>query len=363
MDAQTVRNMTIGNASQSAIEKTERPRLSSQYNGNTSCRGLVETELVRERLYKQLLSSIKSWLFHHQARPTWSDKRVSHLLLRYIFNKKATISRPIPDPVFVIGTCPIARRQLSRDLEIEQVNGATQLIELIDDQLVLAALEMCTAEIEMDELILLSRSMGGKLIYRGRVQTDFSRLAQRYGPDYYSAAYALGLRYSYMRLCGHGLARAYKDETKLSPSYPLVCECFASAFNHYFDRYYSAFPDLEAFFGSRGCFFKANWQKEPSGMIYYVCPPFDESLIKLCVDRVFDVLKHHLVSRAHFIFTIPGRWTDFKALEQLKTCRWTIKITDYPKGQLPFIDYMVKKGCQIIYPTDICEIVLTNSIR
>jgi hypothetical protein len=362
MNARTVTDMTIGNNFQSAMETTECPLLSSKRYASSCHRGLVETELVRERLYKQLIISIKSWLFHHQAHASWSDKEISHLLLRYIFIKKATRSRPVPDPVFVIGTCLTARHQIYRDFEFKQMNGATQLAELIDHQLVLAALDMCTTDIGMDEPVRLSLDTHRQLIYRDRVQKDFSRLAQRYGSDYYNAAFALGLRYSYMRLTGHGLAREYENETQLSPSYPLVCECFASAFNHYFDRYYSAFPDLEAFFGSRGCFFKANWQQEPSGMTYYVCPPFDECLTQLCVDRVFYVLRHQLVSRALFIFTLPGSWTDFKALDQLKNSPWTKKITDYPQGQLPFIDYMAKKGCQIIYPTDICEVLLTNSI-
>ncbi|CAF5047150.1 unnamed protein product, partial [Rotaria sp. Silwood1] len=48
----------------------------------------------------------------------------------------------MPDPVFAIGTCPIARRQLCRDLEHRQVTNAIQLVELIDHQLVLSALEV-----------------------------------------------------------------------------------------------------------------------------------------------------------------------------------------------------------------------------
>jgi hypothetical protein len=362
MDSQQLINTAIGATSQTTIEETKHLLMKSQHHETISYRGLVETELVRERLYKNLLSFIKSWLFNRPDRPRWSETQVSHLLLRYIFNKKATISRPIPDPVFVIGTCMIARRQLCRDLESEGMTGGTQLADLIDHELVVAALDMCTTEIGLDTRVILSPNVDGKLVYQGRVQEDFSGLAQRYGPQYYNAAYALGLRYSYLNLSSHGLSRAYKHETKLNPNSPLACECFASAFNHYFIKYYSAFPDLEGFFGSRGCFFKANWEQEPDGMTYYLNPPFDDSFIQLCTDRILDLLKHRLVSRAHFVFTIPGSWTDFNALDQLKKTPWTIKATDYSKGTLPFIDYMAKKRHQIIYPADICEIVLTNSI-
>jgi hypothetical protein len=309
-----------------------------------------------------MLKEIKSWLFRHQGKPQWPEKQVSHLLLRYIFNKKATISQPTSDPVFVIGTSSMARKQLCLDLKTMDLTGGTELAELIDDQLSRAALEMCTIEIPMDEPVNFSKSMKDTLVYCGRDQQDFANLAQRYGRSYYPAAYALGVRYSYLRLEAHGLARLYKDETKLSPNHPLSCECFASAFNHYFDQYYSAFPDLESVFGSRGCFFKADWERDPQGMTYYLNPPFDPSLIELCVDRVSDVLKHALVKKARFIFTIPGTWTDFPALEKLKKSSWRVEVTDYKKGELPFIDYMAKKECDIIiYPTDICEIILTNA--
>ena len=342
------------------IDATERAPPKSQHE-DIIYRRLIETELLRERLYTSLVNEVKSWLLRHQRRLPWSEMQVSHLLLRYIFNKKATIFQSSSDPVFVIGISSIARQQLGRDLAAIQLTNALELTELIDDELARAASEMRTTKIMMDDPVILSPSINGKLIYRERMQEDFSQLAQRYGPDRYHAAYALGVRYSYLRLAAHGLSRAYKEETKLSPNDRLACECFASAFNHYFDQYYSAFPDLETFFGSRGCFFKADWKRELQGMTYYLNPPFDASLINLCVDRVFEVLKGDLVSEARFIFTVPGSWTDFPALEKLKKSPWTVKITDYQKGKLPFIDYMAKEGCRIIYPTDICEVILTNA--
>ncbi|CAF3500067.1 unnamed protein product [Rotaria socialis] len=349
----------MSNTSRSAVQTLEPVPPTSACYENTPNRGLVETELVREKLYEQVLNSIKSWLSSQQAYPPWSKKNIWHILLRYIFIKKAALSRPMPDPVFAIGTCSVARQQLRRDLEKRKVNNFTELAKLIDHQLEIAALEICVANIGMDAPVTVS-NIDGDLIYRGRVQKDFSRLAQRFGPDYYHAAYALGLRYKYIHLCGHGLAREYEKETKLSANYPFIRECFASTFNHYFDQYHSAFPDLEGFFGSRGCFFKAAWEKDPAGMIYYVCPPFDDTLMQLCVERVLYVLKHQLVSCARFIFTIPGSWTNFKALQQLKTSPWTVQITDYPIGKLRFIDYMAENTPRILYPTDICEVTLTN---
>ena len=321
---------------------------------------LVEMELVRQRLYISIVKKITRWLSENQSRLPWSETQISHLLLRYIFNKNATNTQLLPDPVFIIGESSMARRQLDRDLRSIHLNNAMELAHIIDDELEHAATEMSRTNIDYDQPVTMSVESKSKLIYRGTLQEDFAQLGKRYGPDYYRPAYALGLRYTYLHLAAHGLSRAYKDETKLPQNDRHACECFASAFNHYFDKYYSAFPDLEKFFGSRGSFFQANLTREPQDMTYYVNPPFDESLMELAVDRVLELLKTSSVSEARFIFTVPGTWTDFKALEKLKKSSWTKKIKDYPKGKLPFIDYMATDGNGIIYPTDICEVTLEN---
>lgn len=334
--------------------------MKSQYDGVLSHRGLIETELVRERLYKELLSSFNRWLFDHQPSLKWTEMQMAHILLRYIFNKKATVSGPTSDPVFVIGTSPLARRQLDKDLTYGNVPDSSELADFIDHHLLLAALFMSSKEIAMDEQVHLSQPTGEKLMYRDRTQADFAQLAKRYGADYYNAAYALGLRYSYLPLGGHGFARIYKDATSLSSNSPLACECFASAFNHYFDRYYSAFPDLEMFFGSNGCFFKLRWEQEPPGITYFLCPPFDETLMQLCANCVLHALNDRLVVGAAFVISIPGSWTNFNPLEQLKRSSWVLKTTYYPKSKLPFLDYMSNDKPDTVFPTDVCELILTN---
>jgi hypothetical protein len=330
----------------------------------TSHDTLVEVELRRKTLYEELLDRLKDWKFDCGFRIHLSEKEISHILLRYIFNKKATTSSPESDPVFVTGTSKLARDQLERDLKNVNLKGAKDLADLIDNELSNAARKIRNEKFRKDQPVVLSLSTDRQLIYRHRSQDDFTRLAERYGPQYYNAAFALGLRYSYICLSGHGLARAYEEDTKRSANDPLACEGFASAFNHHFDRYYSAFPDLEAFFGSRGCFFKINWKQEPSDMTYYLCPPFDESLMQLCVDHVFNALENHLVSRPTFVFSIPGRWTNFSALNALKESSWVRELIDYRKGKLRFIDYMAtNEKDRVIYPTDICVITLSTEIK
>jgi hypothetical protein len=330
----------------------------------TSHNTLVEVELRRKTLYEELLDRITDWIFDSGVHIRLSEREISHILLRYIFNKKATTSTPEFDPVFVTGTSKLARDQLQRDLNNVNLKGAKDLADLIDKELTKAAGKIRDEKFRKDQPVVLSSSTDGKLIYRNRSQEDFTQLAQRYGSKYYNAAFALGLRYSYICLSGHGFARAYGEDTKRSANDPLACEGFASAFNHYFDRYYSAFPDLEAFFGSRGCFFKINWEQQPSDMTYYLCPPFDESLMQLCVDHVFNALNNHLVSRPTFVFSIPGSWTNFSALDMLKASSWVQELVDYRKGKLSFIDHMAtNEKDRIIYPTDICVITLSTEIK
>ncbi|CAF4037983.1 unnamed protein product [Adineta steineri] len=333
----------------------------------TSHHTLIEVELRRKTLYEDILKCVKNWIFDHSERSDrkrLTEMQMSHLLLRYIFNKKATLFDSKSDPVFIIGKSSLARKQLERDLKNINLKGAEKLAEIIDSELESAATQLRSEKFRKDKQVTLSTSTDGKLIYRDRSQKDFNQLAQRYGPDYYNAAYALGLRYTYICLTGHGLARSYKEETERSPHDTSVCECFASAFNHYFDQYHSAFPDLEVFFGSRGSFFNINWAEQPSNMTYYVSPPYDESLIQLAVDHVFNALDNHLVSQSTFIFCIPGRWTNFSALDALKASSWMQDFTDYPKDKLPFIDYMAtNEKDRIIYPTDTCIITLSTEIK
>ncbi|CAF3903767.1 unnamed protein product, partial [Adineta steineri] len=80
--------------------------------------------------------------------------------------------------------------------------------------------------------------------------------------------------------------------------------------------------------------------------------------------HVFNALDNHLVSQSTFIFCIPGRWTNFSALDALKASSWMQDFVDYPKDKLPFIDYMAtNEKDRIIYPTDTCIITLSTEIK
>eukprot|EP00434_Breviolum_minutum_P041076 symbB.v1.2.036533.t1/scaffold5182.1/size30060/1 len=64
------------------------------------------------------------------------------------------------------------------------------------------------------------------------------------------------------------------------------CELFASPLNCFFAEYYSAFPDVDSFFGSRGSFFDVD--DLPAGS-YEVGPPYTEEVMELMARKL---LKH-----------------------------------------------------------------------
>jgi len=177
-------------------------------------------------------------------------------------------------------------------------------------------------------------------------------------------------------------------------------EIFASAFNHYFDFFHSAFPDLETPFGSLGsffstvepsllncaiktvlssiknniytegnekdfkeCFFLSDlYKKDKNKNCYYkssknrfknkvmfVNPPFDMVLMSI----VFFIFEY-LNIKYKTIFTVPN-WSNFLFLERIKKHQRTKKTIIYPKGTLNFINHMNNRK---IYPCDIAEIYL-----
>lgn len=64
------------------------------------------------------------------------------------------------------------------------------------------------------------------------------------------------------------------------------CELFGSPINTVLSEYCSAFSDIERFFGSMGSFFDFEF----SSGVYFMNPPYDESLILDATKRVFEAM-------------------------------------------------------------------------
>jgi hypothetical protein len=302
---------------------------------------VVERELFRKKLYEDILQ----WLI--KQLPKLRYKEVCHLLLRYLFNKNIT-RQQTDDPVFIITKSPMAENQLKKDFEYSKITGIdpNKIIDQIESKFVNSAAQIIDKNIRTDRKVSICKE---GILYGNKIYTDISGLGSKY-PNSISYALALNIRYTYLKLLNHGLARTF-DDMGYTPKDST--EGFASAFNHYFDRYCSAFPDLEQHFGSQGSFFNNNvWLSKE----VFINPPFDECLMTCTMNKVYEYLTNS--NEYHkFIFTLPN-WDNYPELESLKKSKWTTSAIVHKKGELPFIDYMNDK--KIIYPCDIAEIVLEN---
>jgi hypothetical protein len=329
---------------------------------------IIERELLREKLYNNVLQSLKTHMTQYKSRNRWGDKEFNHLLLRYILNKIIT-KTDNDDPIFIYNTSKYAENQLIMDKNYSGLNfDPSKLMAFLDNLLKLAYDTLTTTNIPNDDIPTLNNN---KIVYKGIEYDDISDLGKN-NPNYLSYALALNIRYKYIHLESHGLAREYelmgfgKDD---------ACEAFASAFNHYFNTYCSAFPDLERPFGSLGSFFNQNldtWNK----YIVFVNPPFDLNLM----DVVFEKITHFLQEAEnrrlqsnkdttnvfmefdhHYILTVPN-WPDWEGLYNFKMNKWMYMAGIYLKGALPFINHMDNSSKQI-FPSDIAELFCRNPLK
>lgn len=293
---------------------------------------LVETELLRKKLYENIIE----WIMFRIRDSKLKYKDVCNLLLRYILNKNITKSNN-DDPVFITTKSSNANSQISKDFIYFKIStNPTNFIIELEEKILSAQTILSSTQIKKDYPISLTNN---KILYNNKYYTDISDLAKKY-PDNISYALALNIRYNYLKLSTHGLAMNYEQ---IDPKDG--CEAFASSFNNYFDCYYSAFPDLETPFGSLGSFFDV--KEFPKNKIY-VNPPFDESIMSQTMNKIKTFNK----SNISFDCVFPD-WKDYDELTEFKKLGNSIY---YTKGELPFIDYM--NNNKIIYPCNIVKILI-----
>lgn len=360
---------------------------------------IIETELYRKHLYDDIIDKVS-----HKLNKYLDLKEIQHFLLRYIFNK--IIERTSnDDPIFISKYSEICYLQVEKDLEFKNIiidnMNTKEFVEYIDSLLEKSLNELNNALknniIEEDKFIIYDKDTN-LFTYNNKTYKNISNLANSNNNELHCYCIALNIRYSYLHLSTHGLARDYY---KMGYSKTDGFEIFASSFNHYFDLYHSAFPDLEKPFGSLGsffesvdstllkcaintvlisiknneytegiektfneCFFMSDlYKKNTSGKncyykssknryknkVMFVNPPFDMVLMSI-VFFVFEYLNIEYKT----IFTVPN-WGNFLFLERMKRHSITKRTIVYPKGKLRFINHMNNKK---IYPCDIAEIYL-----
>lgn len=298
---------------------------------------MINHELLREQKYQRVLR----WL-RDQAPRGAKVKHLNEMLLRYVFNLSASDK---DDPVFIT-TSVVAQQQFHKDIlsfglgdDARAVYLTTELVKRFKQ----CAREMAVAQLPLDDKVTRGIQQGkAYLLYGGRKLPDLRDL----GRVDAAAAFALQLRYNYLQLNNHGLARLYTD----SPTD--ATEAFAHPFNRYYQRYCSFFPDLERRFGSLGSFFQQTSFSTPTVQLN---PPFDQTLMARAFEHVYQLLESGATNR--FVFTVPN-WSDFPELERLQTSEWTRSVVRYAKGDLLFIDHA--SGCEIA-PCPIVEVTLSGT--
>ena len=190
----------------------------------------------------------------------------------------------------------------------------------------------------------------GKYKYKNIIVDDFGNLiSSQTDKNKQKLLIAASMRYKYMNIGTHGLALDYAS-IGFKPT-DAVTEGFGGVFNHYFDNFCSAFPDLEAPFGSIGNFFSV--EQFPTKVVH-VNPPYDETVMTQVVKRVRYMLDKD--PSYTFVLTFPD-WPNFKAKDDISKDSRTYKVKRFEKGNLIFIDYFEGKR---IAPVKIIMIYIGN---
>lgn len=176
--------------------------------------------------------------------------------------------------------------------------------------------------------------------------------------------YILCYRYKYFGMYDNNGQLALNVEYKkmLENKYKIDTELFASPINFYFPNYYSLFPHLEKYFGSKGRFSSIDTLE---AKYYFSNPPFEDEILFQASLKYILLMKK---CNSHFITTIPiwgkikytpnsdpNNYIDYSALYTLIPFIDKIKI--YGKNQLEYFNYTTQRK---VFVSDTYLIYISN---
>lgn len=330
----------------SNLHLDDKDEKNESHNTNDS---LIETEFLRAEIWKQLINDQPNFSFRKNPGRFRLKENLS-LLLRYVFNKIICLrDRKPSDPVFMTHQSPLAEKQLKEDFKYFRIVSPTpqEMIQFLEGKFQKAVEQMQKTTIKKDEAV--SGKDEESLEYKGiRYFVGKEIWDKQYC---WHAAVALRIRYDYLQLDTQGLSIPYKNLGFVPEAN--ILEAFASSFNHYFDRYHSAFPDLEQCMGSLGSFWAQNRIEEPTVMVN---PPFDVTLIEETIKKAvkcLEIAKQENRKQAWHL-TLPA-WRDILSFTSLAHHPFCQSFVDIVHGKTMFIDCLTKK---MIQPCDIFQIIL-----
>lgn len=300
---------------------------------------IVEKELERQRLYTEILTDLTDHLSNVKGFRTES---VSTLLLRIIFSEVRY--RPIEyqgDPIFNDGPlCPETIESIIEDIKYKDTSvDPDPIIEWINMRMNKAYLELQT----FDRVDAKVKYKKGKIYYEGKVLDEINNLAKDY-PDHLDYVFATILRYTYIGIVRHGASRNYRG---MGYRRDEAVECFANPINRYFDKYCSAFPDIETKLGSMGSWYNPSVRKQVEEMgrsktlRIFLNPPLTESIIKEIYEYVLGLEGTNLTINS----TMPG-WKDLHLLynDDLRSLPGFKYYRECEPGTINFVNLFYKRN-------------------
>lgn len=143
--------------------------------------------------------------------------------------------------------------------------------------------------------------------------------------------YCLLSRYETIDSTGYQGAIPYFQQ--LIDDYSIDTECFASPLNCTLNKYYSAYPDTDKYFGSLGSFFKDFY---PSTGYFEANPPFIIDVIDRMIEQ-FELVLDATDEPLLFAIFLPY-WNDSDFYSKLMNSEWLVHQQILPKKQHKYID-------------------------
>ena len=301
---------------------------------------VLEKELLRKKYYQQIISDFTKLVNKYKLETVLTTKEIYARVVTYLFNKQIENLNPT-DYVFVNGTNTYAAKQFQKDFDYFKIKvSSTEFINMIEQYITKANSEISkvgTFKSKDENLAsgILNKNSNEKFVYKNVEISDINKVISNEGNiERRILLLASSMRYKYMGIATHSLSLDYKE---LGYSKEEACEGFGGVFNHYFNCYGSAFPDLEKSFGSFGNFFAQN---SFPAKIVHVNPPYDETIMLKSLEKVQQMLDGN--PEYTFILTFPD-WSGFLAKERALKDPRTFKVDRFKKGELLFIDYFEDK--------------------
>ena len=150
---------------------------------------------------------------------------------------------------------------------------------------------------------------------------------------------------------GMQLAVPPKVYEEYKTTYNITLEGFASPINHYFDRFCSAFPDVDKPYGSIGSFFDTDIKEN-----VVANPPFEEEVMEACIDKLFEAISNNHITA---ILIVP-RWDDSNCVMKALSSKYLkdSKIVDI--SDTGYISYDIKNGKKVINSVDTYRFILSE---